>query len=85
MKSPDYQNNKNNQLFHLALSRLNIRFPVAEIERKTGAGKGNISNYIHNKKPISDNFLNNFAKGFNLDLDELKVELANQENKNHNP
>lgn len=79
MKSSDYQSNINNQLFHLALSRLNIRFPVAEIDRKTGAGKGNISNYIHNKKPISDNFLNNFITGFNLSLDELKVELANQE------
>ena len=79
MKSADYQDNKNNKIFQLALAKLDIRFPVAEIDRKTGAGKGNISAFIHNKKPISDNFIASFIRAFDLDINTLEIELANQE------
>lgn len=85
MSKKDYKTNKNNQLFHLGLGKLNIRFPVADIDRKTNAGKGNISNYMHNKKPISDNFLNKFFDSYNLNYEELEVELANLEKRTITP
>ncbi|NQY05775.1 MAG: hypothetical protein HRT68_06105 [Flavobacteriaceae bacterium] len=81
----DYQNNRTNQLFHFALNKLNIRFPVAEIHRNTGAGKGNISNYIKNKVSVSNNFLKKFADSYNINLDELAVELANDKNQSITP
>lgn len=48
------------------MKALNLRFPVAEIAKATGYGKGNISNYINNKKPVSDNFLKTFIETFNV-------------------
>ena len=85
MKTTDYQDDINNKIFHLALSKLNVRFPVAEIDRKTSAGKGNISAFIHNKKPISDNFIDKFIEAYNLDLEKLKIELDNQEKRTITP
>lgn len=85
MKSADYQEDINNKIFHLALSKLNIRFPVAEIDRKTSAGKGNISAFMHNKKPISDNFIDKFIEVYDLNLDKLKAELSNQEKRSVTP
>jgi len=81
----DYQYNKTNQLFHLALNRLNLRFPVAEIHRATGAGKGNISNYIKNKVSVSNNFLSKLSESYGVNLNELEIELANANNQSITP
>lgn len=69
----DYKGDRNNVILQKAIEALNLRFPVAEIVQKTGYNKGNISGYINNKKPVSENFLNKFFEKFNLnrrDFDE---------------
>ncbi len=71
----NYEDDKNNKILKLALSRLKLRFPVAEIAKKTGYSKGNISNYIKNKKPVSDNFLENFLIKYDLSMNELCAEI----------
>lgn len=62
----EFESDKNNIRFHKLLEQLDLRFPVAEISRKTKYTKGNISNYINNKKPVSDNFLETFIKEFDV-------------------
>jgi transcriptional regulator with XRE-family HTH domain len=47
------------------VERLNLRFPNAEIVRKTGAKKGNVSAYLKGKRP-SENFLRTFYKAFDI-------------------
>jgi len=81
----NYQHNRTNQLFHLALNKLNLRFPVAEIHRSTGAGKGNISNYIKNRVSVSNNFLEKMAKSYNINLEKLSAELTDNENQSFTP
>ena len=82
---PDYQNNTNNQLFHYALSQLKLRFPVAEIHRATGFGKGNISNYIKNKVSVSDNFLESFSNSYNIDIEKLQKDFQDNHIQNITP
>jgi hypothetical protein len=42
-----------------------LRFPVADISKATGKGKGEISVYLSGKKPMSDNFYKTFMEKFN--------------------
>ena len=42
------------------LNKLKLKFPVAEIARKTGEDKGNVSKILNGKLPISDNFYTTF-------------------------
>jgi len=37
---------------------------VAEIARRTGESKGNISSYLNGKKPIPENFFKTLSEGF---------------------
>ena len=46
------------------LSKLNLKFPVAEIARRTGEDKGNVSKMLNGKLPISDNFYTTFMSKF---------------------
>ncbi len=46
------------------VSKLELRFPVAEIARKTGFSKGNVSEYLDGKKEPSENFLKKFYEKF---------------------
>ena len=41
-----------------------IRFPIAELAKKTGLDKGQISNYLSGKKPMSDNFYTSFIEHY---------------------
>lgn len=41
-----------------------IKFPVAEISKRTDYKKGTISLYLSGKKAISDNFFQTFMKEF---------------------
>jgi hypothetical protein len=62
---------KNNEILINAVKKLQLRFPVADIQRATGYEKGSISSFLNNKKPVSDNFLQTFSEAFNIDLREF--------------
>jgi transcriptional regulator with XRE-family HTH domain len=64
----------NNQILINAVKKLQLRFPIAEIQRATGYGKGSISNFLNNKIPVSDAFLQTFSKAFKIDLNEFGFE-----------
>lgn len=61
----------NNEILIKAVQKLQLRFPVAEIQRATGYEKGSISSFLNNKKPVSDNFLQTFSEAFKINLKEF--------------
>lgn len=61
----------NNEILINAVKKLQLRFPVAEIQRATKESKGNISSFLNDKKPVSDVFLQTFSDAFNIDLREF--------------
>ena len=67
----DFKNDKNNKILKEAVKSLQLRFPVADIQRATNESKGNISNFLNDKKPVSDEFLQTFSKAFDIDLREF--------------
>lgn len=67
----DIKTDKNNEILKKAVESLQLRFRVAEISRATNESKGNISNFLHDKKPVSDEFLQTFSKAFDIDLREF--------------
>jgi len=64
----DFKTDTNNQIFQDAVKSLHLRFPVAEIERATKYRKGAISNFLNDKQPVSDAFLQTFSEAFKIDL-----------------
>jgi transcriptional regulator with XRE-family HTH domain len=71
----------NNQILINAVKKLQLRFPIAEIQRATDYGKGDISNFLTNKKPVSDNFLKTFSEAFKIDLNEFSFDNEPSQNK----
>jgi hypothetical protein len=67
----DFKTDINNQILKDAVKSLHLRFPVAEIERATKYGKGDISNFLNDKKPVSDSFLQTFSESFKIDLKQF--------------
>jgi hypothetical protein len=67
----DFKTDINNQILKDAVKSLHLRFPVAEIERATKYGKGDISNFLNDKKPVSDSFLQTFSEAFKIDLKQF--------------
>jgi hypothetical protein len=67
----DFKTDINNQILKDAVKSLHLRFPVAEIERATKYGKGDISNFLNDKKPVSDAFLQTFSESFKIDLKQF--------------
>ena len=63
-------------LFYNDLGSLSIKFPVAEINRRTGFNKGVISEVLNKKKEPSENFIDAFYREFKKELDEHKVTLT---------
>lgn len=61
----------NNQILINAVKKLQLRFPIAEIQRATKESKGNISSFLNDKKPVSDSFLKIFSEAFKIDLNEF--------------
>ena len=55
---------------------LDIRFPVAEIQRRTGIGKSQISATLSGKIPMSDSFYKKFKESFKKDKEELVFETT---------
>jgi transcriptional regulator with XRE-family HTH domain len=68
----DFKVDINTKIFQNATRKLRLRFPVAEISTKTGYAKGGISDFLNNKKPVSDEFLKKFADAYNIKLDDYK-------------
>lgn len=52
--------------FYRDLESLSLRFPVAEIVKKTGFAKGNVSEILSKKKEPSENFLYKFYQSFEI-------------------
>ena len=80
----DFKNDINTQILKEAVKHLQLRFPVAEIERATKESKGNISSFLNDKKPVSDAFLKTFSEAFKIDLKQFgytkgleRVEIKN--------
>ena len=67
----DFKTDINNQILKDAVKSLHLRFPNAEIERATKYGKGDISNFLNDKKPVSDAFLKTFSEAFKIDLKQF--------------
>jgi len=83
----DFKTDINNQILKDAVKSLHLRFPVADIERATKYGKGDISNFLNDKKPVSDAFLKTFSEVFKIDLKQFgytkgmeRVEIKNPKN-----
>lgn len=49
------------------LEKHSVRFPIAEIVRRTGFNKGHVSSIINEKIPMSENFYETFMKQFEED------------------
>lgn len=58
-------------LFLKKVGELNIRFPVADIVKKTKYQSGTISEYMNNKKPVSQRFFKIFCDAYGFDFDEM--------------
>ena len=67
----NFKKDNNNEILIKAVQKLQLRFPVAEIQRATGYEKGSISSFLNNKKPVSDNFLQTFSEAFKIDLKDF--------------
>jgi transcriptional regulator with XRE-family HTH domain len=52
--------------FYTEVEKLGLRHPVAEIARKTGESKGNVSEYLRRLKEPSENFINEFYRSFKI-------------------
>lgn len=66
------------------VSKLNLRFPGKEIVKKTGYKSGIVSEYLTSKKIVSESFLREFCKAFNLDYDKtfnVKPSQLGEQNK----
>jgi transcriptional regulator with XRE-family HTH domain len=59
------EGNTRQERFLDAVKKLNIRFPVAEISRKTGYGKTTVADYL-SKKEASEEFLRKFSGVYNI-------------------
>lgn len=49
----DFKEDNNTAIFQRAIKKLRLRFPVADIVKKTGYTKGAVSNYLNGVNTIS--------------------------------
>ena len=68
----DYNVDNNNLIFQNAVRKLKLRRANAELSEKLTHSKGNISSYLNNKKPVSDEFLKKFFEAYNINLEDFK-------------
>ena len=71
----DVKTDKNNLKLINATKKLGLRFPVADISKKVGYNKGDVSSFLNSKKPVSDEFLEKFAKAYDINFDEIETEV----------
>jgi phage repressor protein C with HTH and peptisase S24 domain len=60
--------------FYKQVEGLGLRFPVADIAKKTGEPKGNVSKYLSRKMEPSKSFIERFYKGFDLSYKKVSRE-----------
>lgn len=58
-------------VFLSEVEKLKLRFPGADIAKKTGYKPSTISEYLNGKKGISEDFLRTFCKSYGLEFEEL--------------
>lgn len=58
--------------FYSDVGMLELRFPVAEISRRTGFKKGQVSTYLKKKEQPSQNFLKAFYDSFKESLEKVQ-------------
>ena len=68
----DFKTDTNSNILHNATKKLRLRFPVADIVKKTGYAKGGVSDFLNGKKPVSDEFLKKFSEAYKIDLSDFK-------------
>jgi hypothetical protein len=61
--------------FYKDVDRLGLKFPVGDISKATGEGKGNVSSYLSKKLSPSESFLNKFYERFKKELEEKPVDF----------
>jgi transcriptional regulator with XRE-family HTH domain len=61
--------------FYKDVEALGLKFPVAEIARKTGQGKGNVSRYLSRKLEPSETFLDAFYNAFKTSYKNVPREI----------
>lgn len=64
------------ELFYKDLEKLGLRFPVAEIHRRTGLNKGSISEYLNRKREPSEAFIDAFYREFKEELNKNNIKLT---------
>jgi phage repressor protein C with HTH and peptisase S24 domain len=69
-----FKTDNNNEIFKKAVKSLKLRFPVADIHKKIGYEKGSISNFLNDRKPVSNAFLEKFAFAYGLNLEDFTDE-----------
>ncbi|MCL1689631.1 hypothetical protein [Elizabethkingia anophelis] len=62
----DFHDIKKFKHFKRKVDDLGLKFPVAEISKRTGHSKSNVSKYINGKLEPSEKFYNDFQKNFNI-------------------
>lgn len=62
-----------------AVGSLKLRFPVADIVKKTGYQSGTVSEYLSGKKPVSEKFFKVFCEAYNLTSDTTPKASAPKE------
>ncbi|MCL1656770.1 hypothetical protein M2T79_09180 [Elizabethkingia miricola] len=72
----DFKQDKNTEIFQKAVQYLSLRFPNKEISEKTNYDKSNVSNFLKGKKPVPDDFLDNFFTTFELNKNDFIIDSS---------
>lgn len=67
------------ELFYRDLAELDIVKKNAEIVRRTGESKGNVSAYLNKKKIPGENFIRKFYDSFKVELEGIKKQKVDQQ------
>lgn len=62
--------------FYEDVEKLELRFPFAEIQKKTGESKGTVSGVLTKKREPSKRFLETFYKHYQAELDEIDAQRS---------
>ncbi len=80
----EIKRHSNQEKFEIALKKVSLRFPVAEIASKTGYGKSQVSKILKQSIPISDEFLQKFINGFNIVFTENELNAISEPQEKYN-
>lgn len=82
---PDNQAKKRGAAFRKAVASLNLRFPNADINKKTGYGKGNLSKILNAEIEPSENFIELFERAYNISVSDFEEDEENNLRILHEP